>query len=86
MQKVKKQFRLYDVYRYAATGEQSNIQGIDSYECNKDATTLVIRYEGCGGVNFFPRTEKELKEVIRSINKTLGNCDIPGPKVRRYDN
>ena len=86
MQRVKKQFRLYDVYRYAATGEQSKIEGIDSYECNRDATTLVVRYPNCGGVNFFPRNEKELKEVIRSVNKTLGNCSTPGPKVRRYDN
>ena len=81
----KKQFRLYDVYRYAATGEESKIQGIDTYECNRDATTIVIRYEFGPSQTFFAKNERELRDVIKHINKTLGNCDIPGPKVRRYD-
>lgn len=85
MQKEKKQFRLYDVYRYAATGEQSNIQGIRSYECNTTATTLVVRFTDYGGsvdkplaCNYFPRNERELKRVISEVNKRLGNCMKPG--------
>ena len=30
----KKQFRLFDVYRYIATGEKSHIKGISSYSAS----------------------------------------------------
>lgn len=85
--KHKKQFRLYDIYRYAAIGEQSSIQGIDSYECNRDATTLVVRFTNYGGelnsslaCNFFATTETDLKQIVKEINVRLGNCMKPGPR------
>lgn len=42
MIKYKKQFRLYDIYRYATTGIESKIKGIHSYEVNRDATIMHI--------------------------------------------
>lgn len=87
IQVKKKQFRLYDIYRYLATGEQSKIQGIWMYDCNKDASVIVIRYgeswEDNIPVNYFSRNEKDLKEVIRIINRRLNNCHTPGPKRSR---
>lgn len=81
MSRIKKQFRLYDVYRYAATGVESKIEGIHSYECNKDATTLTVRFGEYAVSQFwFPRDEKELREVIHEVNKRLGNCAKPGKK------
>ena len=87
--KDKKQFRLYDIYRYASTGLSSNITGIVSYECDKDCNVIVVRFEDYTGelkegiaVNYFSRNEFELKQVIKDINKRLGNCMKPGP--RRY--
>ena len=87
---AKKQFRLYDVYRYVVTGDMSDIDGIVSYDVNKDASIVVIRYVDYSGVyqegipcNYFSRNEKELKEVIRLINKRLNNCLTPGPKRSR---
>lgn len=89
LQKQKKQFRLYDIYRYAATGIMSNIAGIVSYECNDDASTIVVRFEDCTGEfrkgvakNYFSKNEFELKQIIKEVNKRLGNCMTPGP--RRY--
>lgn len=86
-ERKKKQFRLYDVYRYATTGAMSNIEGIVSYECNKDASVLVVRFEDYTGEykdgiarNFFCKNEFELKQTIKQINKQLGNCMTPGPR------
>ena len=77
--KVKKQFRLYDIYRYAATGEMSQIEGIHSYEVNRDATMMTVRYNvfECSQI-YFAKNEKELKDIVRYVNKRLGNCSIPG--------
>lgn len=84
---MKKQFRLYDLYRYAATGEQSKIKGIHSYECNATATTITIRFTNQYDLDDdklsiirFADTEKERREVVREVNKRLNNCDTPGPK------
>lgn len=88
----KKQFRLYDIYRYAATGNMSKIYGIVSYECNDDASTLVVRFEDHSGMypqglakNYFSRNEYELREIVKEINQRLGNCVKPGRKKRRYN-
>jgi hypothetical protein len=86
MQKVKRQFRLYDIYRYAATGIASRIEGIHSYEVNRTATTMTVRFGeyACSKI-YFADNEDELREIVRSINKRLGNCEIPGPKAcKRY--
>lgn len=79
--KYKNQFRLYDVYRYATTCEMSNINGIDYYEVNRDASCVRIKYT-TGSVSYLykAKNEDELKEVIRTVNRKLGNCSKPGPR------
>lgn len=82
--KYKKQFRLYDIYRYAVTNEQSHIEGIDYYNVNKDASIIHIKFPGIIGAHkYIARNEDELKEVVRQVNKKLGNCSKPGP-MRRH--
>ena len=81
MNKKKKQFRLYDIYRCAATGYTDEIAGIESYEVNKDASTISITFK-YGSINqrYFCSNEDERKDLIKSINKKLGNCQKPGKK------
>ena len=80
----KSQFRLYDIYRYAATGVESRIRGIYSYEVNRDATVISICFGDAKTSKFyFPRDEKELKAIVKEVNRRLGNCDKPGPKMCR---
>lgn len=81
MNKKKKQFRLYDIYRCAATGYTDEIAGIESYEVNKDATTISIIFKH-ESINqwYFCSNEDERKDLIKSINKKLGNCQKPGKK------
>ena len=81
MNKKKKQFRLYDIYRCAATGYTSEIAGIESYEVNKDASTIniIFKHESINQV-YFCSNEEERKDLIKSINKKLGNCQKPGKK------
>lgn len=79
---MKKQFRLYDLYRYAATGQQSQIRGIHSYECNVDATTIIVRFNPDGSENIirFASNEGERKAIVTEVNKRLNNCRKPGRK------
>lgn len=81
MNKKKKQFRLYDIYRCAATGYTSEIAGIVTYQVNKDASTIsiVFKHEGINQ-RYFCSNEDERKDLIKSINKKLGNCQKPGKK------
>ena len=82
MIKYKKQFRLYDIYRYAATGVESKIKGIHSYEVNRDATVMTVRFDDYARSKiYFASNEQELKDIVRSVNKRLGNCDTPGPRA-----
>ena len=82
MIKYKKQFRLYDIYRYAATGVESKIKGIHSYEVNRDATVMTVRFgDYAHSKIYFASNEQELKNIVRSVNKSLGNCDTPGPRA-----
>lgn len=85
--KLKKQFRLYDVYRYAITGEMSNVEGILSYDCNKDVSTLTVTFVDFMGVFkngiqriYFIKNENDLKQAVSKVNKLLGNCLTPGPR------
>lgn len=84
MNKKKKQFRLYDIYRCAATGYTDEIAGIESYEVNKDATTIniIFKHESVNKryLCSFCSNEDERKDLIKSINKKLGNCQKPGKK------
>lgn len=87
--KYKKQFRLYDIYRYAVTKEMSHIEGIEAYEVNRDASVIEVKYSDTIGpvkvTKYCAKNEDELKEVVRTINAKLGNCYKPGPKkVRKY--
>ena len=82
MIKYKKQFRLYDIYRYAATGVESKIKGIHSYEVNNYATAMTICFSDGYIKVYFASNEAELKDIVRSVNKRLGNCDTPGPRAR----
>ena len=82
MIKYKKQFRLYDIYRYAATGIESKIKGIHSYEGNRDATVMTVRFGDYEHSKiYFANNEAELKDIVRSVNKRLGNCDTTGPRA-----
>ena len=81
MIKYKKQFRLYDIYRYAATGVESKIKGIHSYEVNSDATAMTICFSDGYIKVYFANNEAELKDIVRSVNKILGNCYTPGPRA-----
>ena len=81
MIKYKKQFRLYDIYRYAVTGVESKIKGIHSYEVNRDATAMTIRFGDEYIKVYFASNEAELKDIVRAVNKRLGNCDTPGPRA-----
>lgn len=86
----KKQFRLYDIYRCAATGLTSNINGILEYSVTDDARVIFIMFEDVTGQlkhgiaeRFKANTEDELKEVVTEVNKRLGNCRRPGRRARR---
>ena len=61
--KYKRQFRLYDIYRYAATGIESKVKGIYSYEVNSTATLVSVRFGDEEHSKFyFPNDEQELKK------------------------
>lgn len=80
----KKQFRLYDIYRYAVTGKESHINGLHGYEVNEDATLVAVRFTSFDDSKFFyANNEDELREIVREVNKRLNNCEKPGRKARR---
>ena len=81
---IKKQFRLYDIYRCAIMSEMSEIAGISSYEVDSIASTITINYES-GDITVethYAASESDLKEIVRHINHRLGNCRKPGTKTR----
>lgn len=81
---VKKQFRLYDIYRNATMSEMSEIEGITSYEVDSIASVITITYDG-GDITVethYAASESDLKEIVRHVNHRLGNCRKPGTKKR----
>lgn len=78
--KSKKQFRLYDIYRCAVTGDESNVIGIYTYTVSSDATDMLITFTSGEQLTYIARNEEELRDVVREVNKILSNCDIPGPR------
>lgn len=86
MEREKKQFRLFDVYRQFFTRTASKIKGIRTYNvhnCFGDAE-INITYSD-GKVRYFTaKNEDELKEVIKKVNKELKNCCKPGRKSKNY--
>ena len=89
-EKAKKQFRLYDIYRYSVTGNASNIKGIISYVCNDDASVITIVFEDRAGTakngytkQYRTTNEFDLKQVVRDVNAELHNCMKPGKRSKR---
>ena len=81
--KAKKQFRLYDIYRYYSVHEMSDVEGIEWYKVDSHCSSISVKYEdSCIIRHYVARSESELRDVVRTINKKLGNCHKPGP--RRY--
>ena len=66
-----KQLRLSDIYRYAVTGYETPIMGLN-YECNKNATIIAVTFCVDGIQKYrFCDNEKERKEFLKEINKIL---------------
>jgi hypothetical protein len=84
MEREKKQFRLFDVYRYWSTGTISKIKGINTYKIHRnfDKFEIKIQYSNGSKVEFIAKNEDELKEVISNVNKQLKNCSKPGRKQK----
>ena len=87
---MKKQFRLYDIYRNASLDKQSNIQGVREYTAefyNKIKLAKVSvtfhDYEMFEDyITIDADTEAKLKEFVKRVNKKLKNCKKPGPKPK----
>lgn len=85
---MKKQFRLYDIYRNASLNKQSVIQGIREYTVKFDYKLKQIQvnatfynYETFEKlITIDADAEAELKEFVKRMNKRLKNCKKPGPK------
>ena len=86
MEREKKQFRLFDVYRQSFTGTSSKIRGIKNYRSSKyfDETEISITYNNGLTIEFTAKNENELKEIIRRVNKELKNCCKPGRKSKKH--
>ena len=96
---MKKQFRLYDIYRSASLDKQSNIQGVREYtaEINHFEQILEINHfeQMYVSVTFYnyemfedlitidADAEAKLKEFVKRVNKKLKNCKKPGPKPKK---
>ena len=87
---MKKQFRLYDIYRNASLDKQSAIQGVREYTAEFDDKYKQIKVS----VTFYDyemfedlitidvEAEAKLKEFVKRVNKKLKNCKKPGPKPK----
>ena len=87
---MKKQFRLYDIYRNASLDKQSAIQGVREYTVEIYHTIDKIDIS----VTFYDNemfedsitidadTEAKLKKFVKRVNKKLKNCRKPGPKPK----
>ena len=95
---MKKQFRLYDIYRNASLDKQSAIQGVREYSAK------INHFEQIFEINHFEQiyvsvtfydyemfedlitidveAEAKLKEFVKRVNKKLKNCKKPGPKPK----
>lgn len=82
MEREKKQFRLFDIYRKFFTQTDSRIRGIRTYEVERyfDWYEVGVVYSNGIEINFSAKNEKELKQIVRQVNKQLKNCSKPGRK------
>ena len=88
---MKKQFRLYDIYRNATLDKQSAIQGVREYTVEFDYKFKQIKvsvtfydyemFEDLITINV--EDEAKLKEFVKRVNKKLKNCRKPGPKPKK---
>lgn len=78
---MKKQFRLYDIYRTAVTEEISDIFGIKAYSVDDEARLIIVVFTNGDTIRRFCRIEDERKAVVKEVNKILRNCRKPGRKV-----
>lgn len=87
---MKKQFRLYDIYRNATLDKPSAIQGVREYTAEFDhkfkqakVSVTFHNYEMFEDlITIDDDTEAKLKEFVKRVNKKLKNCRKPGPKRR----
>ena len=87
---MKKQFRLYDIYRNASLDKQSAIQGVREYTAEFDdkfkqakVSVTFYDYEMFEDlITIAVEAEAKLKEFVKRVNKKLKNCKKPGPKPK----
>lgn len=87
---MKKQFRLYDIYRNASLDKPSAIQGIREYTAEFDhkfkqakVSVTFYDYEMFEDlITIAVEAEAKLKEFVKRVNKKLKNCKKPGPKPK----
>lgn len=87
---MKKQFRLYDIYRNVTIGQKSDIKGIRNYNVDVYHTideiyvsVMFNDYEIFKDlITIDVNVEAKLKEFVRQVNKKLKNCKKPGPKPK----
>lgn len=90
MYKTKKQFRLYDIYRQIALGQNSNIKGIRHYDAfvyhtidEIEVCVTFYNYETIeDSITMDVDVEAKLKKFVKRVNKKLKNCRKPGPRPR----
>ena len=87
---MKKQFRLYDIYRNVSLDKQSAIQGVREYSAEFDdkfkqakVSVTFYDYEMFEDlITIDVEAEAKLKEFVKRVNKKLKNCKKPGPKPK----
>ena len=69
MEREKKQFRLFDIYRQFFTQTVSKIKGIRTYAIGRYFDEYDIRVIYSDGIetNFTAKNEDELKQIIRKV-------------------
>ena len=87
---MKKQFRLYDIYRNVSLDKQSAIQGVREYTAKFDCkskqakvSVTFYNYEMFEDIiTIDVEAESKFKEFVKQVNKRLKNCKKPGPKPK----
>lgn len=81
---MKKQFRLFDIYRSACGQGESQIRGIKHYFCKQllsERFKVFIQFEDDINailIDDMYYCEDELKDLVSCVNRVLGNCHKPG--------
>lgn len=80
---AKKQFRLYDIYRYVATKRMSDIMGVKWYTVSEDGYEIYMKLTSGKDLHYVAHNEHRRKDVVREINRILGNTKKPGRRAKR---